>query len=74
MLITSGSFHSKICFQSDVWEWSDGTAANYFRWANNEPNGLEDEYCVEMYPNVGSWNDVNCNHKKRGFVCKKYIG
>ena len=59
--------------KSDGWKWSDDTAADYFKWANNEPNGLEDEECVEMYPWDGTWNDVDCN-ENRGFVCKKHIG
>uniref|UniRef100_F6TDB0 C-type lectin domain-containing protein n=1 Tax=Ciona intestinalis TaxID=7719 RepID=F6TDB0_CIOIN len=54
----------------DGWQWKDETPADYFNWGQYEPNGQENEECVEMYPWDGTWNDVSC-FETRGFVCRK---
>uniref|UniRef100_A0A1I7UJR7 C-type lectin domain-containing protein n=1 Tax=Caenorhabditis tropicalis TaxID=1561998 RepID=A0A1I7UJR7_9PELO len=51
---------------------SDGTAVDYFRWAQKQPNNEEhNENCVEVDHN-GYWNDKLCIIT-RPFVCKKKI-
>uniref|UniRef100_H2Z3L4 C-type lectin domain-containing protein n=1 Tax=Ciona savignyi TaxID=51511 RepID=H2Z3L4_CIOSA len=52
------------------WKWVDGSSADYYNWGGSEPNGLDNEECVEMYPWDGTWNDVGC-FENRGYVCKK---
>lgn len=55
------------------WKWRDDSPVDFFYWGGNEPNGLDDEECVEMYPWNGQWNDLGC-FERRGFICKKPKG
>ncbi|XP_058236206.1 macrophage mannose receptor 1-like isoform X1 [Hemibagrus wyckioides] len=57
------------------WQWSladqtfyrDGDT--YRNWRSGEPNNLGgNEYCVEMYPKNGLWNDDTCEGPNH-FVC-----
>ncbi|XP_076822718.1 macrophage mannose receptor 1-like [Clavelina lepadiformis] len=57
----------------EIWQWKDGTPADFFNWANYEPNGQNGTKCVEMYPWDGTWNDISC-YGIRGYICKKYQG
>ena len=58
----------------DGWEWKDGSAADYFKWSEGEPNGaIGTEECVEMYPWDGTWNDIDC-YEDKGFICKTRRG
>jgi len=52
------------------WTWSDGSPVDFTNWGNGEPNGVNAEECVEMYPWDGTWNDVSCL-EKRGFICQR---
>ena len=55
---------------TDGWTWKDESAVDFFKWANNEPNGQGfEEDCVEMYPWDGYWNDISC-YDNKGFICK----
>ena len=52
-------------------ETVDGSPADYFNWAPNEPNHYDDsESCVTINANSGEWNDVSCGTQEN-FVCKK---
>ena len=51
-----------------VWE--------YDNWQGDEPNGGEEENCLEMVgyaegdKAAGWWNDIHCSHNKtRSYVC-----
>ena len=51
-----------------IWVWGDASPWNYANWAEGEPNS-NNENCVELGTD-GSFNDVNCDVRRR-FVCKK---
>ncbi|XP_062977189.1 macrophage mannose receptor 1-like [Elgaria multicarinata webbii] len=52
--------------------WMDGTPVTYEAWAPDEPNfANDDENCVVMYLNTGSWNDVNCG-TETSFICERH--
>uniref|UniRef100_A0A8C2T126 Macrophage mannose receptor 1-like n=1 Tax=Coturnix japonica TaxID=93934 RepID=A0A8C2T126_COTJA len=54
-----------------TFRWVDGTTANYVAWAPNEPNfANNDENCVVMYVQTGTWNDLNCG-KVEFFICER---
>ncbi|CAO4368094.1 unnamed protein product [Caenorhabditis nigoni] len=58
--------------KENVFKNSDGSAVDYFRWAQKQPNNEEhNENCVEVDHN-GYWNDKLCIIT-RPFVCKKLI-
>ena len=49
----------------DEFYWIDDTplVGHYSAWANNEPNNLYSEKCVQIYASSykpGEWNDVHC--------------
>ena len=47
------------------WEWTDGTATDYYHWGSGEPNDLEgNEDCTAMRDGE-FWNDGRCDTKKR---------
>uniref|UniRef100_A0A8B9M082 MRC1 protein n=1 Tax=Accipiter nisus TaxID=211598 RepID=A0A8B9M082_9AVES len=51
--------------------WMDGTPVNYVAWAPNEPNfANNDENCVVMYTQTGTWNDLNCGSVEL-FICER---
>jgi Pregnancy-associated plasma protein-A len=39
--------------------WPTGEPFSYAKWAPGEPNDLNGEDYVEMYPTVGTWNDIH---------------
>ena len=49
------------------WEWTDGTATEYYHWEAGQPNDLGgDEDCVDMLNlGAGFWNDDRCDAKNR---------
>ncbi|KAM4705171.1 macrophage mannose receptor 1 [Rhinophrynus dorsalis] len=52
--------------------WIDGSTLDYVAWASYEPNfANNDENCVTMYRNVGSWNDINCGYPNP-FICERH--
>jgi len=61
----------------DGWGWKwiiDETTPKYFNWDETEPDG--DGYCAEMWNipkgnNAGTWNDIDCSHKRRFFCIYK---
>ena len=42
-------------------------------WETNEPNNHENnrEYCVEIWPTEGVWNDIPCGRLRNTIVCQK---
>ena len=47
------------------WEWTDGTAWNFEKWAtspNKQPDDRDRENCLQMYHLVAKdgWNDGDC--------------
>ena len=56
-----------------VWVWEDGKPWGvYTSWNSGEPNGGNNEQCVEMFKTKSGWNDGRCGDV-RPFVCKKGI-
>uniref|UniRef100_A0A672TQU4 Mannose receptor C-type 1 n=1 Tax=Strigops habroptila TaxID=2489341 RepID=A0A672TQU4_STRHB len=54
-----------------TFRWMDGTPVNYVAWAPNEPNfANNDENCVVMYTQTGTWNDLNCGSVEL-FICER---
>ncbi|KAK4828116.1 hypothetical protein QYF61_023914 [Mycteria americana] len=54
-----------------TFRWMDGTPVNYVAWAPNEPNfANNDENCVVMYTQTGTWNDLNCGSVE-SFICER---
>ncbi|XP_030828651.1 macrophage mannose receptor 1 [Strongylocentrotus purpuratus] len=56
------------------WKWVDGTVADYYNWAPNEPNEKDElhEDCVEIYSN-GLWNDEQCLGMANP-ICERALG
>ncbi|XP_071791841.1 C-type lectin BpLec-like [Asterias amurensis] len=55
-----------------VYEWTDGSAADYFNWHSGEPNNHKTgENCLEInfFDVDGTWNDHFCDQTHR-FICK----
>ena len=56
-----------------TWKWNDGSAMNYSRWNDGEPNNshgdLADSENFAHYTSNGYWNDTN-GCQKYGFVCE----
>uniref|UniRef100_A0A8C2SXV2 Macrophage mannose receptor 1-like n=1 Tax=Coturnix japonica TaxID=93934 RepID=A0A8C2SXV2_COTJA len=66
-----GSSQQIINLPITYFRWVDGTTANYVAWAPNEPNfANNDENCVVMYVQTGTWNDLNCG-KVEFFICER---
>ncbi|XP_009079447.1 PREDICTED: macrophage mannose receptor 1-like [Acanthisitta chloris] len=54
-----------------TFQWMDGTPVSYVAWAPNEPNfANNDENCVVMYTQTGTWNDLNCGSVEL-FICER---
>ena len=52
------------CFLQSVqeeFEWVTGVPFDYANWDTDEPNGQEDENCVEYRVDTHGWNDVGCD-------------
>ena len=49
-------------------EWSDKSSANFFFWANGQPN-TKNEACGQMITS-GKWADDKCE-KQHPYVCQK---
>jgi hypothetical protein len=41
-----------------TYKWVTGEALGYAKWAPGEPNDLNGEDYAEMYPTIGTWNDI----------------
>ena len=41
-----------------TYAWSTGEPFGYAKWAPGEPNNYNNEDYVEMYPTIGTWNDI----------------
>ncbi|KAJ1172986.1 hypothetical protein NDU88_004828 [Pleurodeles waltl] len=55
------------------WQWMDGTALSGTRyWAENEPNGLQQENCGSTRGDSGAWQDVSCLEKIQ-WICEKKV-
>ncbi|NXU54453.1 MRC1 protein, partial [Turnix velox] len=55
-----------------TFRWMDGSPVNYVAWAPNEPNfANNDENCVVMYAQTGTWNDLNCGSVEQ-FICERF--
>ncbi|XP_071789139.1 uncharacterized protein [Asterias amurensis] len=54
-----------------LYEWSDGTPVTYTNWYAHEPNDANGEDCVEIYTDIGYWNDLNCKGYTFSSICKK---
>ncbi|XP_061852165.1 macrophage mannose receptor 1-like isoform X2 [Colius striatus] len=66
------SFYIGLSVSLDkTFRWMDGTEVNYVAWAPNEPNfANNDENCVVMYTQTGTWNDLNCGSVEL-FICER---
>uniref|UniRef100_A0A8B9NY81 MRC1 protein n=1 Tax=Apteryx owenii TaxID=8824 RepID=A0A8B9NY81_APTOW len=54
-----------------TFRWMDGSPVNYVAWAPNEPNfANDDENCVVMYAQTGTWNDLSCSSVE-SFICER---
>nr|XP_022310810.1 secretory phospholipase A2 receptor-like isoform X2 [Crassostrea virginica] len=52
-----------------TWGWTGSSLAwNYTNWRTSKPDGGED--CLMMYPDDGTWNDLECTDFLP-FVCEK---
>ncbi|XP_077993991.1 macrophage mannose receptor 1-like [Glandiceps talaboti] len=53
------------------YRWTDGTVVDFYKWAPGEPNGGDQENCVEMHFRAygGWWNDVSCS-STGGYICQ----
>ena len=52
---------------------SSGLDATYFNWRPNQPDGEEEEDCVEVCPDVGDqWNDNDCQISNP-FACEMNV-
>ena len=59
------------------WTWLDGRPWQFDHWGEDEPNGGENENCLEMVKSgwgnntAGWWNDVQCQNmaEARSFIC-----
>ncbi|NWX97025.1 MRC1 protein, partial [Nothoprocta ornata] len=67
------SFYIGLSVSLDrTFRWMDGSPVNYVAWAPNEPNfANDDENCVVMYSQTGTWNDLNCGSVER-FICERH--
>ncbi|CAH1774399.1 unnamed protein product [Owenia fusiformis] len=58
-------------------EWLDGSPVTFTRWNAREPNDHNGnrEQCVVMYKesHKARWNDVPCDTRSGGYICKKSI-
>ena len=70
--------------EEDVWRWESdgtifsrhstfeaGTTAPELTWYSGEPNNLDTEQCLELYPSVhgNTLNDIACSAEKR-YICE----
>ena len=57
---------------ANKWQWTDGSAYDYFNWFITQPDNLADKFvCVHMNRKYGfKWVDGNCK-KKLPFICKQ---
>lgn len=56
-----------------MWKWLDGRIMVEGYWMDGEPNNLDDEICVGVYPKTNffkAWNDVRCD-AKINWICEK---
>ncbi|XP_054027132.1 macrophage mannose receptor 1 [Dryobates pubescens] len=70
--IQDGAFYIGLSVSLDrTFRWMDGSPVNYVAWAPNEPNfANNDENCVVMYTQTGTWNDINCG-RVESFICER---
>ncbi|CAJ0601566.1 unnamed protein product [Cylicocyclus nassatus] len=61
------------------WEWTDGSAFNYNKWAVHQPDKPKTEKCAQfhqgparlVYVQDYHWNSISCERPMRYYVCKK---
>ena len=62
------------------WKWLDGSAFDFMRWTEGEPNGGSGENCLWMNGTSvgqGGWGDISCSEDNPGglsFVCSYDAG
>lgn len=52
-----------------TFKWASGEPVTYTRWASGEPNNLNNEDCVQLYPD-GTWNDKTCTSPWYRYICE----
>nr|XP_006816218.1 PREDICTED: uncharacterized protein LOC102809517 [Saccoglossus kowalevskii] len=57
--------------QEGKYRWTDGSSVDYYNWRAGEPNGENQENCVEMHFQGygGLWNDGSCD-STAGYICQ----
>ena len=63
-------------YEEDSWFWLDHKPWNYQNFQGSQPDGGEEENCLEMVSydedemTKGWWNDIHCDkNKSRAFIC-----
>ncbi|KAM3929234.1 macrophage mannose receptor 1-like [Leptodactylus fuscus] len=52
-------------------KWMDGSPVDFVAWESHQPDfANNDEFCTEMRPPFGLWNDINCG-VPYGFICER---
>lgn len=65
-----------------TFEWTDGTPLEFSYWSPSRPRGHAGSTCGEFYPDYftwateddpyyNHWDNVDCSHNLRAFICKK---
>ncbi|PIO54832.1 hypothetical protein TELCIR_23794 [Teladorsagia circumcincta] len=57
-----------------MWNWTDMSFSNFFRWAPGQPdNRRGNEQCAQVYRKgrPRDWSDVPCAENMDGFICKR---
>ena len=62
---------SKAKWPANTWQWTDGSAYDYFNWFITQPDNLESPVCIHIGGGSShEWVDGNCK-AKLPFICKK---
>ena len=54
---------------TNVFDWTDGTAWHYINWEENQPSNGPDEHCLVMVKDNWKMHDALC-HYEINYVCK----
>ncbi|MGH0137945.1 UNVERIFIED_CONTAM: hypothetical protein FKN15_030372 [Acipenser sinensis] len=46
---------------NNPWKWSDGGDFDFQNWNSGKPSGDENEKCVSIHRNEGTWKDEKCD-------------